>query len=382
MKKLSYDKKEAFNLLKMLVGTETVNPPGNEKILAEKMATVFLKEGIEAKIEDVEPNRANLIACIPGEKSAPAFMVTGHIDTVPIGNVKWNHDPFGCEVEENLVYGRGVTDMKGSVAAIMYAMILMKRNGVIPKQDIVFCATCGEEYGCVGAKAFTAKGGMRGIGAVLVGEPSTGDALLAHRGAMWVKVKFHGKAAHGSMPELGINAINRAAKFIIALNAQAFECKPDKWLGMPTFTVNTLNGGIATNVVPDYAECTIDFRTIPGQTKEDVVAFVENALVTAGTGDKDFAAEYEFIIDALPVACPEGASIIGALDSAAGKLLKRRYVNYYTDASALVGNTNIPIVIYGPGDETKSHQPDENLSLTSFYNSITVYYNLMSEYLI
>ncbi|MCD8198790.1 MAG: M20 family metallopeptidase [Phascolarctobacterium sp.] len=375
-----FDKDEALALLKLLVSTNTVNPPGNEKILAEKMAEAFVREGIDVRVDDVGPDRANLIAHLPGEKHSPVFLITGHIDTVPVGGIQWQHDPFRCDTDGDFVYGRGVADMKGSVAALMYAMFLLKRNGTIPKQDVVFCATCGEERGCVGAKAFVDKGGMREIGAVLVGEPSNADMLVAHKGAIWVRVKFQGKTAHGSMPHLGINAVNMAVKFVMALNAQTFDCKPDKWLGMPTFTVNTLNGGVATNVIPDFAECTIDIRTIPGQTKADVESFIKKALKTVKTEDNDFDAMYEFFLDAPPVACPEGDGILDALDRAAGKHLLRRGVNYYTDASELIGGANLPVVIYGPGDDKQAHQPDEYLSLTRFFDAITVYYNLMSEY--
>lgn len=215
----NFDKNEVLTLLKMLVSTNTVNPPGNDKILAEKMAEAFVREGVDVRVDDIEPGRANLIAHFLGEKHSPVFLVTGHIDTVPVGGIEWQQDPFRCDTDGDLVYGRSVAGMKGSVAALMYVMFLMKRNRTIPKQDVIFCAAYWEERGCIGAKAFVDKGGMREIGAILVVEPSNADMLVAHKGAILVRVKFQGKTAHGSMPHLGINAVNMAVKFVQALNA-------------------------------------------------------------------------------------------------------------------------------------------------------------------
>lgn len=377
---LEFDKAEAFNLLKMLIAANTVNPPGNEAVLAEKIKNLLAGEGIDSCLEEAEPNRSNLIIRYAGLKREPALLVTGHLDTVPVGEAQWDFDPFSCAVDGDMVYGRGIADMKGSDAAFLYALILMKRQGILPPQDIVFCLTCGEENCCVGARDFVRRGGMDCIGAVLIGEPSNAEMLVAHKGAYWVKVKFYGQTAHGSMPHLGVNAISRASKFVLALNAQQFECPADKWLGMPTYSINMLHGGVATNVVPDYAECTIDFRSIPGQTKADIAAFVERALGVAAAGDEKFKASYEFLLDVMPIACPDGDKIMDALDAAAGKNLLRRGVNYYTDGSTFVGDKNMPVVIYGPGDDKQAHQPNEHLSLSKFYEAVEVYYNFMKSY--
>ncbi len=377
---LEFDKAEAFDLLKMLVTTNTVNPPGNEAVLAEKIKNYLAAEGIESKLEEAEPNRANLIIRYAGVKHEPALLVTGHLDTVPVGGVEWKFDPFSCAVDGDLVYGRGTSDMKSGDAAFLYALVLMKRRGIVPPQDIVICLTCGEENCCVGARDFVKRDGMKGIGATLIAEPSNAEALVAHKGAYWVKVKFYGQTAHGSMPHLGINAVTRAAKFVLAINAQKFNCTPDPWLGMPTFSLNMLHGGMATNVVPDYAECTIDFRIIPGQTQRDIEEFIDSALATAGAGDDQFKADYEFLLDALPIACPAGDKILDALDEAAGKKLVRRGVNYYTDGSTFVGNNPMPVVVYGPGDDKQAHQPNEHITLTSYYDAVEVYYNFMSHY--
>ena len=130
------------------------------------------------------------------------------------------------------------------------------------------------------------------------------------------------------------------------------------------------------------ASCTIDNRTKHGQTEKDVKALLDAALAKAAKGNKNYKSDYEFILSELPVACPPNHPILDALDKAAGEKLLRRGVNYYTDASVLVGDSNLPMVIYGPGDDKQAHQPNEHISLTKYYKSIEVYKNFMCDFCI
>ena len=201
------------------------------------------------------------------------------------------------------------------------------------------------------------------------------------KGAVWVKVKFYGKTAHGSMPDLGVNAVSRAAKFIAAIDAQSFDVKPDDILDMPSCSVNICQGGVATNVVPDYCEVNIDFRTIPGQTAEDIKAYLNKALDSAAKDDKDFKAEIEILSDLAAVRCPEGASILDALDKAAGRKHIRRGVRFYTDASTLVRDyPEKQVVIYGPGISEMAHQPNEYCEVEQFERFVETYANLLKDY--
>ncbi|MDR2006824.1 MAG: M20 family metallopeptidase [Acidaminococcales bacterium] len=380
MGKHKFDENEAFDLLRQTVKCRTVNPPGNEVVLARQLQS-FLKENkIDAKVDEFAPGRANLVFRLKGETASPALLLTGHLDTVPVGEMKWRHEPFACESENGLVYGRGIADMKSSVAAMLYALILLRREGLTPEQDVVFLATADEEVSRRGAAAFVKSGGMSDIGAVLVGEPSNSDILLAHKGAMWLKVTARGKTAHGSMPHLGVNAVNGMAKFIHILNAQSFACLPNPLLGSPTFSVNSIQGGVAVNVVPDSCVCTIDIRTIPGQTEKDIRDFVDAALAKAAAGDADFCAQYEFLTSALPVEGVKEHHIVQALEAAAGKTLIKRGVNYYTDASTLLDGKILPLAIYGPGDDKQAHQPDEHIILEKYFTAIEVYKNFVSAF--
>lgn len=375
------EKAEALELLRSLIKTNTVNPPGNEKELAVNLAALLNSEGIEAKTVEVLPGRDNLIVKMAGENHDKLLAATGHLDTVPPGGVKWEHDPFEAEVIDGKLYGRGSSDMKAGDAAFLYAMIKLKRAGITPRQDVIFIGTVSEENGSLGAKAFLEAGGMEKVDALLVCEPSSNELDVAHKGAVWVKIKFYGKTAHGSMPELGINAVSRAAKFIAAIDAQKFTVKPDDILGMPSCSVNICQGGVTTNVVPDYCEVNLDFRTIPGQTSQDIREFVEKALAEAAKGDKDFKAELEILSDLPAVRCPEGASILTALDKAAGRQHVRRGVRFYTDASTLVGNyPEKQVVVYGPGLSELAHQPNEYCEVEQFERFTETYVNFLKDY--
>ena len=380
MEKINFDHEEALQLFKLMVSTNTVN--GNEIVLERKLKEILEKEGLECVIDEFGPNgRANMLVKYPGaDHSKPVLAMTGHMDTVPVGQVEWEHEPFACEIADGMFYGRGATDMKGGDAACLYAMILMKRAGIVPKQDLVFIATAGEETLSLGANRFVEQDGMKNVGALIVCEPSGLKQTIAHKGAIWVKVKFFGKTAHGSMPHLGINALLQMTRFVEALRDLPFAVEPNPTLGMPTVSVNKCVAGAATNVVPDHAEVELDYRTIPGQTWEDIKAHIERALAIAAEGDSDFNARYAYMGKVLaPVACPDNHHIMDDLDAAAGRKLERKSVNFFTDASVLV-EPGLPVVILGPGEDSQAHQPNEHISLEQFYEAINIYYNFLKDY--
>ena len=374
------EEKEATDLLQNILRCNTTNPPGNEAVLAEKIRKWLAGEEIICQIDEIELNRANIIFEIKGATEGPKLLVTGHLDTVPPGNCPWQHDPFGAEIEDGLIYGRGASDMKGSVAAMLYSIARMKRKGIIPKQNIVFLGTAGEEMFCQGALHFVDKNGMEKIGAVLVGEPSNGDLLLAHKGAAWLEVNTYGKTAHGSMPDLGVNAVMSMNAFLNALVGQSFQVEPHPLLGLPTISVNKIDGGVAINVVPDSCTCKIDIRTIPGQTEEDVRKLIDKAMAEAAKSCPELKADYKFLCSLPSVGCIPNDKIIDCALECADRELVQRGVNYFTDASALIGKRQMPLIIYGPGDDKQAHQPDENLSMAKYFEAIEFYEKFLTEY--
>ena len=374
------EEKEATDLLQNILRCNTTNPPGNEAVLAEIIKQWLAGEEISCLIDEFELNRANLIFEIKGAAEGLKLLATGHLDTVPPGNCPWQHDPFGAEIEDGLIYGRGAADMKGSVAAMLYAIARMKRKGIMPKQDILFLATAGEEMFCQGALHFVDKNGMENIGAVLVGEPSNGDLLLAHKGAAWLEVTTYGKTAHGSMPDLGVNAVMSMNVFLTALARQSFQAEKHSLLGLPTISVNKIEGGVAINVVPDSCKCKIDIRTIPGQNEDDVKILIEKAIAEATECCPEFKADYKFLCSLPSVGCIPNDKIIDCAVECADREMKQRGVNYFTDASALIGDKKMPLIIYGPGDDKQAHQPDEYLSMSKYFEAIEFYEKFFTAY--
>ena len=374
------EEKEATDLLQNILRCNTTNPPGYEAVLAEIIKQWLAGEEISCLIDEFELNRANLIFEIKGAAEGLKLLATGHLDTVPPGNRPWQHDPFGAEIKDGLIYGRGASDMKGSVAAMLYAIARMKRKGIMPKQDILFLATAGEEMFCQGALHFVDKNGMENIGAVLVGEPSNGDLLLAHKGAAWLEVTTYGKTAHGSMPDLGVNAVMSMNVFLTALARQSFQAEKHSLLGLPTISVNKIEGGVAINVVPDSCKCKIDIRTIPGQNEDDVKILIEKAIAEATECCPEFKADYKFLCSLPSVGCIPNDKIIDCAVECADREMKQRGVNYFTDASALIGDKKMPLIIYGPGDDKQAHQPDEYLSMSKYFEAIEFYEKFFTAY--
>ena len=198
---------EPVEFLKELLNTNSVNPPGNEEDVAKLIAKVLKENGIASTLRSLGPNRAYLVARIKGMGNRRSLVFCGHMDTVPQGDMPWQHAPFDATEIDGRIYGRGASDMKGGLAALTLAMIAIAKGDVSLQGDLVLAATAGEEVDCLGARAMIEDGVLNDAGAMIIGEPSNGEIFVAHKGALWIEIVSYGKTAHGSMPEQGINAI-------------------------------------------------------------------------------------------------------------------------------------------------------------------------------
>src|ERR671933_1965908 len=272
---------EVVELTRRLVGTETINPPGNEADAAAILGGRLAAAGVDVTPHELEPERLSLVARWPGRGDRPALCLTGHLDTVPLGQADWSHEPFAGEVDGDRLYGRGTSDMKGGCAAIVVAA---ERVAQLGRGDagleLVLCA--GEETGCDGALALArADGALGRAGAVLVAEPTTNHPCVAHKGVVWLDAIAEGRTAHGSMPHLGDNAIHKLARAITRLEGFRFDVAEHDLLGAPTLNIGTVTGGININSVPDRARAGLDVRTVPG-----LDANAAAAQLAAAAGDE------------------------------------------------------------------------------------------------
>jgi len=222
----------------------------------------------------------------------------------------------------------------------------------------VLALTAAEETGCRGAEHLAAHPRhLGGAGAVLVAEPTGNLPLLGHKGALWLKAGFSGKAAHGSMPQLGDNAIYHAAEALSRLAGYRFQAPPHPVLGPATFNVGTISGGKATNVVPDHAEFTIDIRLLPGMTTEAVQQEMAGRLGPRAELSPAVAAEALWTEPGDPWA----RAVLGLMGARRGQDFPPAGASYFTDGAALKrGLGGVPVIILGPGEPGQAHVTDES----------------------
>lgn len=379
---------EAMNFLKELINTNSVNPPGNEEEIAKIIAKKLKENGIESTLRSLGPNRAYLVARLKGKGTKKSLVLSGHMDTVPTGDIPWEHEPFDAKEVNGCLYGRGTSDMKSGLAALAMAMIEIAKAKVTLEGDLVLAATAGEEVDCLGAKAMIEDGVLKDAGAMIIGEPSNGEIFVCHKGALWVEIVSYGKTAHGSMPDQGINAIDKMNVFINALYSKfKFKYKEDAMLGAPTINLGTISGGVRTNVVPDMCRLQIDIRTVPGQNHQEILADIKKLLKEIeGTSDAKF--DLNILNNLVAVGTSVEDPLIKIALSTASELFNREYkpkgVRYYTDASTFVpglGN-KLPVLFYGPGNETMAHKPNEYVETSKYLDSIKFYKEVAMRYLV
>ncbi|HLJ66216.1 MAG TPA: M20 family metallopeptidase [Chloroflexota bacterium] len=377
---IEIDRELLIQLTRDLIRFRSVNPPGNERPPAEFLGNTMRELGLEVDLQNLEPDRANVIGRIPAGASG-ALVFTGHLDVVPPGGQPWKHDPFGAEMIDGVIYGRGSVDMKGGVAAIVAAMAALVRSGLRPRADIVLAATAGEEAGLLGAQAMVERRSLEGAEYLVVAEPTGLDVFVAEKGVLWVEVRALGRTAHGATPELGVNAVSFLARLIPQLEAYPFLFTESPLLGKPTLSVNIIEGGNKTNVVPDVCRIVVDMRTVPGQDHEVMLAQIgEMATTLAREESLDVRVEIDVENDVGPLETertnPLVEAIVESVRSVRGVAPLVGGVPYATDAAYLAPGFDMPMVICGPGGRDMLHQPDEHVEVEQLVQAAYIYADL------
>ena len=366
--------KQLIELSQKLISFDTVNTPGNELAAMVYLEGVLAQAGFKTNLHEFEKGRANLIATVSSPAANPPLCLTGHIDVVPLGKTKWSTDPFGGEVKDGKIYGRGSSDMKCGVASIVLAAIEAHKQK--PDQlDLCLILTAGEEKGYEGAKAIIREKVVTGpIEALIVAEPTSNIPWFGHKGCLWFEATATGKAAHGSTPELGENAIYKAVKAINILQNFDFKTPAHPLHGKPTLSIGTIKGGSNINSVPDYAEFTIDIRTLPNQDLSEVeknIAKALQGLVTVKT-----------ISDGGAIATdpqhPWMQKVLSLFKKEGKKDQQFEFGNYVTDAGILTPSLgNPPTLILGAGESGQAHKVDEYCYIEKLNESFDLYLKIM-----
>jgi succinyl-diaminopimelate desuccinylase len=299
------------------------------------------------------------------------------LDTVPTGNEKWHHEPFDAEIAEGRIWGRGAADMKGGLAVLMMAAKALAEAKVPLQGDLIIAATAGEETDSLGALSIAARPDLGPVQAVVIPEPSYNDIYVAEKGALWLELTTRGKTAHGSMPDLGQNAIMLMVTLIHELQRLAIPCQEHPMLGGLTQSVNTIAGGMKTNVVPDHCVATVDMRTVPGQDHPAIVRQVEDLIADLSRRVPGFKASLSVINDRIPIETSPEEPVVQSFADVVAELTGHRPVpkgvRYYTDAVAFVPALKTPMIICGPGDTGLAHQPDENVEVSKLLQAAKIY---------
>jgi acetylornithine deacetylase/succinyl-diaminopimelate desuccinylase-like protein len=358
---------EIEKLARELIALPSVNPAflpakhpdAGEGRVADFLAATAGKAGLDIELQKVLPGRRNVLARLaPAGKTKQRILLAPHTDTV----AAFSQDQFAPRLRHGRIYGRGACDTKGSIASMLGALLSLARNGGRPAAtEIVFAGVIDEENAQAGSRALGQSGFKADL--AIVGEPTCLRVVTAHKGSLWLRLETRGKAAHGSCPDLGRNAVHEMARIVDLLQtdyARQLKRRRHPLLGCATVSVGSIHGGSQANIVPARCEASVDRRTLPGETEPSVRA--ELARLFRPHHLRAFIRE-EKTAPCHPLETGAERPLVRTFLQAAGQRAPVG-VNYFCDASVLA-RAGIPSIVFGPGDIAQAHTDAEWISLKS-----------------
>jgi succinyl-diaminopimelate desuccinylase len=382
-------------LLSQLVSIPSVNPMGRdldgpeffEGRVVEYLVEFFSALGVPHEVIEVVPGRSsNVLARLDSPGATRTFLLDAHIDTVPVDGM--TIPPFGGEVRDGRVWGRGACDVKGGLAAMLWAFKRLAEERPAGMPNVVLSCTCDEEATTLGITDLVrcwsdgrSKLLTSAPNGAIIAEPTELDVVVAHRGAVRFKIRTAGRACHSSDPTQGLNAIYRMARVVSALEEYAPKLsasrEPHPLVGPPTISVGMIYGGASVNVVPDDCAIEIDRRLIPGDSDEEAVSDIRNFL----TERLDFEFEFEPPWLSSPTLDDDdngwlADAMLAHIEPVAGAH-KTLGVPYGTHASRTCA-AGVPSVVFGPGSIEQAHTKDEWLEIDQLEKASEVYFRFCS----
>ena len=338
----------ALRLLKDLVAIDSVNPslvPGaaGEARIAEAIAAHLRQIGLDVELQEVAPGRSNVVGLLEARGRGRSLMFCGHMDTVGVDGME---APFEPVEREGRVYGRGAQDMKGGLAAMIDAARVVAQDG-LAKGRLIVAAVVDEEYASLGADALVRR--WRADGAVVT-EPTELEIAVGHKGFAWFEIETRGRAAHGSRPREGRDAILGMGRVLQALERLDRELQarpPHPLMGTASLHASIIDGGRELSSYPDRCTLKLERRTVAGET-DPVVASEFDALVARVRADSELEISLRPVFSRPPYEIPTDADLPRALAAAAGNASRLTMMSFWTDA-AVLGAAGIPSVLFGPG---------------------------------
>ena len=394
---------EIVDLAARLIRVPTINPPGAEyQACATLIGDELRRHGADVQLVAATGRaehtpaypRVNVIGRFDGVAPGPAIHLNGHFDVVPVG-LGWTRDPFAAEIDGDRLYGRGACDMKAGIAAAVFAAAAIRRAGLSPRAAIEISGTVDEESGGFAGVAWLAEQGLLSrerTRAVIIPEPFGVDRIcIGHRGVYWFEVIAHGRIAHGSMPYLGVNAVEGMSHFLDLVRDELGPALRDRVTTMPvvpagsrhaTININGIDGGQPVDDTPspcvaDRCRAVFDRRFLPEEglerTRAEIAALVEKAQ--ARMPEVQFAIEDRLVFE--PTRTAEDAPVVGALSTAIAQVTGRKAELVASpgtyDHKHVARIAGVPqCVAYGPGLLDLAHQPDEYCSIDDMISATKV----------
>ena len=393
-------KGDLITITQALVQIPSVNPPGDYETISQAMLEYYQAEGLApivayAPREEVEKlglayPRPNIIALCKGKKRAPVFCLDAHTDVVGVGDESlWTYPPFGGEVHDGKIFGRGAEDTKCHLAAQLIAFRAIKEAEVELQGDLILSATVDDEIGQWPGMGYLIERGFQEHGVEkpdyhIVGEPTgIDDVGCLARGRLWYEIILKGKAAHGGNPQEGINAIEKAIALANAM--KCYEIHTDPLMGSDTLNLGILQGGEAINIVPSRCKITFDIR--PSTKTEIVKDFVNTTIQRLKDADPDFEIEsirllndrqtggigpkHEFVKIVQKVTQEiTGKTVVPNGNMAGYSSLGNAY---WTSMNGVAG------LMYGGGDFSRAHKVDEYITVDELVETTKVFAGLIIE---
>ncbi len=370
------------SLLSDLVSINSINPdlvPGapGESEIAHYIASWLEKAGLEVQLVESVSGRPNVVGVARGigSRSGEAgrgktLLLNGHLDTVGTGDMQKAHQPF---IKDGRLYGRGAYDMKGGLAACMSAVAAAKKHDL--RGDVIFTGVIDEEYASLGTMELANR--LHADGAI-VAEFTELQMILAHKGFVWLEIETLGKAAHGSRPDLGVDAIAHMGRVLVELEklGQTLRSRPTHpLLGSGSLHASFIKGGRERSTYPDRCLLSVERRTLPGETPEAVEAECLAILHELKSVDSSFNAVVRRDIDRSPLETSSDVDIVKAVQGSATRVLGRppniAGVPFWTDA-ALLSAAGIPSLLFGPAG-SGAHADEEWVDLASVHACAEIY---------
>ena len=338
---------------------------------AKNKANLFVTVAAGGNANNSANNSANSSADIFNH----GLVLSGHTDVVPVDGQEWTSEPFTATIRGDKLYGRGACDMKGFIACALTLLpkaVKLSNAGQL-RRPLHLALSFDEEVGCLGAPLILADLKARGITPeyCIVGEPTNMTMVVAHKGIAVYRCRVHGKSAHSSLTATGVNAISYASRLIGYVDSLAEEISHrddnDALFDVPysTLSVGTIQGGTATNIVPNLCEFTFDYRNLPHMTQDDILLPIQakvaelSAQMQARAADTGIELMQE---ESVPAMTDDESSELQALIAALTGDSKRHKVAYATEGGQFT-NSGIPTIICGPGSIEQAHKADEYVEL-------------------